>query len=188
MLKLLSGLTGGVWLYLAIFLGGAVCGGTATHKIDANHYNAKIYEGQVQLSQAQVKYDHDMGEIKAAQQKQAEDALIDQQNRQHQLAALDAQHLQEMKNAQDANDKLRRDVANGNVRLRIAVQAAGRNTHACGAETAAPAAPASVDDAAVDLAPEARQAYFDLRDSITQDANKISGLQDYVNKVCQPAQ
>ncbi|WP_322037998.1 lysis protein [Burkholderia cenocepacia] len=180
--KLLAPFAGGFWLYAVVFALGAATGGIATHKVDAAHYGAQIQEGKIRLANEQAAHAADLKAVSDAAAKAASAALIAQQNMQHQLAALDARHSQEMKNAQAENDRLRHAVDDGRVRLRIAVQAAraaGGNAVPGGA-----GAPGVDDGTPAELAPSARRAYFALRDALTKAQGQIEALQDYVRNVC----
>ncbi|WP_396328484.1 lysis system i-spanin subunit Rz [Burkholderia anthina] len=180
--KLLAPFAGDFWLYVAVFALGAATGGVATHKVDAAHYGAQIQEGKIRLADEKAAHVADLKAVSDAAAKAANDALLAEQNMQHRLAALDASHSQEMKNAQAENDRLHRAVDDGRVRLRIAVQAA----RAAGGN-AVPGGPgaAGVDDGTpAELAPSARRAYFTLRDALTKTQGQLEALQDYVRNVC----
>ncbi|MDN7541939.1 lysis protein [Burkholderia cenocepacia] len=180
--KLLAPFAGGFWLYAAVFALGAAVGGIATHKADAAHYGAQIQEGRIKLADEKAAHAADLKAVSDAAAKAASAALLAQQNMQHQLAALDARHSQEMKNAQSENDRLRRAVDDGRVRLRIAVEAArAAGGNAVPGNSGAP----GVDDGTpAELAPSARRAYFALRDALTKAQGQIEALQDYVRNVC----
>lgn len=188
-LSLLSSLTGGIWLYVAVFVLGTATGGLATHKVDENHYGRLIAEGQVQLQTEKASHAADLKAVSDKATQAATDALLAEQNMQHHLAALDAQHLKEIQNAQAETDKLRAGVAAGRVRLRIAIAAAAQAGAGSGsAVPATPGAPGVDDGTPAELAPGARQSYFDLRGTLTTAQQQITGLQDYIKTVCLPAQ
>ena len=181
-----GGLTGGIGplaIYLVVFASGGLIGSYSTHKVDAAHYGMQIQEGKVQLANEKASHLADLKAISDKARQAADDALLTQQNMQHHLAALDAQHTKEKNDAENTIAQLRRNVDAGNVRLRIAVA----KTHpTCSNGLPEASGSPSVDDGTVDLAPEARQAYFDLRSSIVDDQQKIEALQDYAKNVCAP--
>lgn len=96
------------------------------------------------------------------------------------LAAIDSERTKEKTHALAENDRLRRAVAAGDRRLRIAATCPAR-----GGDVPAPASAASVDaGTTVELAPEAGQAVFDLRADLIAERAALIGLQRYVREVC----
>jgi prophage endopeptidase len=166
----------------AALLGGAI-GAAGTHAIDANHYSAQIASGQVALADEQKAHTAD---LKAVSDKAAGDAfaaLAKQQTQQKQIADMDAAHQKEIADEKAQNAKLAADVAAGTVRLRVAVAAAKHSAGVVGMPATASAAGGS-DGTTVELAPSARQAYFEVSSGIADDQSKIIGLQNYITNVC----
>ncbi|MCS2168053.1 lysis protein [Scandinavium sp. H17S15] len=127
-----------------------------TAKIARNNYDRAIAaEHELKLSAANVK---------------------DMQVRQRSVAALDAKYTGELASAQATIDKLQRDVAAGDKRLRLnatckPVSKSARST--------------GVDDAtSPGLTDAAERDYFTLRDRIETSEKIISGLQDYIKHQC----
>lgn len=162
---------------------GLVIGLGGMHAIDANHYGAQIAAGKVDLTTEKLAHTAD---LKAVSDKAAADAfaaLARQGNLEKQVADINTAHQQEIADEKAKNTKLAADVAAGTVRLRIAVAAANRPASIGGVPAATSAASGS-DDATVELAPSARQAYFEVSGGIADDQAKIKGLQNYIKKVC----
>lgn len=114
---------------------------------------------------------------KAVEQVSLANATIkDMQDRQRDVAALDAKYTKELSDAKKTISDLRRDVESGAKRLRVAATCPGvRQT------TATP----GVDDAgAPELTPDARRNYYDHRDGIVTVDKMIRGMQDYINTQC----
>lgn len=106
----------------------------------------------------------------------ANDTIADMQNRQRDVAALDAKYTKELSDAKKTINDLRRDVDSGAKRLRIAATCPGvpKATSSTG-----------VDDAgAPELTPDARRNYFDHRDGIATADKMIRGMQDYIKEQC----
>lgn len=93
-------------------------------------------------------------------------------------AERDKKHTQELKNAQDQNQRLRADVADARQRLLIRATCSGVRADA-------PTAAGSVADAGTaELDPDARQDYFTLRDQLALTRQQVLGLQDYITHTC----
>lgn len=93
-------------------------------------------------------------------------------------AELDKKHTQELKDAQDQNQRLRADVAAARQRLLIRATCSGVRADA-------PTATGGVADAGTaELAADARQDYFTLRDQIALTRQQVLGLQDYITNTC----
>jgi len=91
-------------------------------------------------------------------------------------AERDKKHTQELKNAQDQNQRLRADVADARQRLLVRAR--------CPA-VPADTAPAGLADAGTaELDPDARQDYFTLRDQLALTRQQVLGLQDYITHTC----
>lgn len=100
-----------------------------------------------------------------------EQAIIDRDR-------LDESATKELKDARDENKRLAADVAAGSRRLHVSAS--------CPAVPADPGA-AGVDDGRAELNEDARRLYFNHREQLTLDENKLRGLQAYVRQVCRPA-
>lgn len=93
-------------------------------------------------------------------------------------AERDKKHTQELKDAQDQNQRLRADVTAARQRLLIRATCSGVR-----ADTAT--APGGLADAGTaELAADARQDYFTLRDQIALTRQQVLGLQDYITNTC----
>ncbi|WP_137163385.1 lysis protein [Pseudomonas asiatica] len=91
--------------------------------------------------------------------------------------ALDRKYIQEMSDAKRDNERLRADVAAGNRRLLVKASCP---------KLPAAAGASGVDDAGTaELAADARQDYFDLRDQIVETEKQLAGLQEYVRTLVQ---
>lgn len=97
------------------------------------------------------------------------------------LAERDDQHLKEMQDAKQENERLRASVDAGVVQLRIRAKCPA--TAAGNVRNAAPA-PGVDDGSTVELDAGSRQHYFALRAGIQHDREMILGLQGYVRDVC----
>lgn len=93
-------------------------------------------------------------------------------------AELDKKHTQELKDAQDQNQRLRADVTAARQRLLIRATCSGVRADA-------PTATGGVADAGTaELAADARQDYFTLRDQLALTRQQVLGLQDYITHTC----
>lgn len=97
-------------------------------------------------------------------------------------AANDIKHTQELSNARDTNDALRRAVDDRDKRLLVKATCAASVPAVTGAAGVA-------DGATAELAADARSDYFALRDQLALSKQMILGLQDHVRSFCttQPA-
>ncbi|EPW5280254.1 lysis protein [Yersinia enterocolitica] len=108
---------------------------------------------------------------------QANETLTDMQRRQRENAALDAKYMKELADAKSENDALRADVTSGRRRLYLNAQ--------CVPTARAQTDTASMDDAAAPrLTDAAQRDYLRLRERIDIATKQITGLQEYINKVC----
>ena len=93
--------------------------------------------------------------------------------------AIDLKRTQELKDALDQNQSLRRDVDDGSQRLLVKARCPAPGLPAAAGTT-------SVADAgSAELAADARPDYFTLRDQLTLSKQMILGLQDYIRQVVQ---
>lgn len=91
-------------------------------------------------------------------------------------AERDKKHTQELKDAQDQNQRLRADVADARQRLLVRAR--------CPAVPADTAPVGLADAGAAELDPDARQDYFTLRDQLALTRQQVLGLQDYITHTC----
>jgi prophage endopeptidase len=112
---------------------------------------------------------------------QARKALAKQQDAEQKLAALDKDATEQKEKANAENETLRRAVADGTRRLRIAgtCSASGGNvSQASGA--------ASVGDAgSVELSAAVGRSVLDIRAGIIADQAALRAAQDYIRSICQ---
>ncbi|HIB8271026.1 TPA: lysis protein [Escherichia coli] len=131
----------------------------------ANHYrdNAIIYKAQ--------------RDKKASELELANATITDMQQRQRDVAALDARYSRELADARAENETLRADVAAGRKRLRV-------NATCPGSVREAPTT-SGVDNAtAPRLADIAERDYFTLRDRLMTMQKQLEGAQQYIKEQC----
>ena len=148
-------------LYVVMIVLLVCCGGLG---LAMNHYrdNAIIYKAQRDKN--------------AGQLKQANATITDMQQRQRDVAVLDAKYTKELADAKAENETLRADVAAGRRRLRIRA--------VCPAVREATSS-SGVDDAASSgLTDTAQRDYFTLRERIATSDKMIRGLQEYIRTQC----
>lgn len=93
--------------------------------------------------------------------------------------AIDQRNTKELTDARTENERLRRAVGNGTGRLYVSA------TCPAAGSVSATAGTARVADAGrAELAADARQDYFTLRDQLAQSRQMIVGLQQYALGVC----
>ncbi|EJB8269828.1 lysis protein [Salmonella enterica] len=115
---------------------------------------------------------------KVSELKQATATITDMQQRQRDVAALDAKYTKELADAKAENDALRDDVAAGRRRLLVNATCPAMPT---GKSTSA----ASVDNAARPrLADSAERDYFTLKERVTTMQKQLEGAQDYIRTQC----
>ncbi|KSY46034.1 endopeptidase [Escherichia coli] len=130
-----------------------------------NHYrdNAITYKAQ---------RDKNARELKLANA-----AITDMQQRQRDVAALDAKYSRELANAKAENETLRADVAAGRKRLRV--------NASCSAAVREATGPTSVDNATSPrLADTAERDYFTLRERLMTMQKQLEGAQLYIREQC----
>jgi prophage endopeptidase len=111
---------------------------------------------------------------------QARKALAKQQDAEQKLAALDKDATEQKERANAENESLRRAVADGTRRLRIA-----GSCSAGGGNVSGTASTASVGDAgSVELSRETGQAVLDLRRDLISDRSALKAAQAYIRDVC----
>ncbi|WP_096981684.1 lysis protein [Escherichia coli] len=110
---------------------------------------------------------------KARELELANATITDMQQRQRDVAALDAKYSRELADARAENETLRADVAAGRKRLRI-------NATCPGSVREAPTTSGVGNDAAVELSPVAGRNVLGIRDGIISDQAALRTLQEYI--------
>ena len=114
---------------------------------------------------------------KVSELKQAIATIADMQQRQRDVAALDAKYSRELANAKAENETLRADVAAGRKRLRV--------NASCSAVVREATGPTSVDNATIPrLADTAERDYFTLRERLMTMQKQLEGAQEYIRTQC----
>ena len=114
---------------------------------------------------------------KVSELKQANATIADMQQRQRDVAALDAKYSRELADARAENETLRADVAAGRKRLRINATCSGTVREATGTS--------GVDNATGPrLADTAERDYFILRERLMTMQKQLEGAQDYICTQC----
>ena len=114
---------------------------------------------------------------KVSELKQATATIADMQQRQRDVAALDAKYTKELADAKAENDALRDDVAAGRKRLRV--------NASCSAAVREATGPTSVDNATSPrLADTAERDYFTLRARLIIMQKQLEGAQLYIREQC----
>ncbi len=114
---------------------------------------------------------------KASELKLANATITDMQQRQRDVAALDAKYTKELADAKAENETLRADVAAGRRSLRV--------NATCVSTTDKTTGTASVDNAARPrLADTAQRHYFTLRDRLITMQKQLEGAQEYIRTQC----
>jgi prophage endopeptidase len=123
----------------------------------------------------------DLASIANAASAQARRALAKQQAAEQKLAALDKAATEQKEKLNAENESLRRAVADGTRRLRIA-----GSCSAGGGNLPGTASAASVGDAGtVELSAAVGRSVLDIRAGIIADQAALRAAQDYINAVCQ---
>ena len=114
---------------------------------------------------------------KVSELKQATATIADMQQRQRDVAALDAKYSRELADARAENETLRADVAAGRKRLRINATCPGTVREATGTS--------GVDNATSPrLADTAERDYFTLRERLMTMQMQLEGAQEYIRTQC----
>ena len=113
---------------------------------------------------------------KVSELKQATATIADMQQRQRDVAALDAKYSRELANAKAENETLRADVAAGRRRLHIKAvcQSVREATTASGVDNAT----------SPRLADTAERDYFTLRERLMTMQMQLEGAQEYIRTQC----
>ncbi|MGX5955068.1 lysis protein [Escherichia coli] len=114
---------------------------------------------------------------KVSELKQATATIADMQQRQHDVAALDAKYSRELADARAENETLRADVTAGRKRLRI-------NATCSGSVREATATARVGNDASVELSQVAGRNVLGIRDGIINDQAALRTLQEYIRTQC----
>ncbi|HGO5328941.1 TPA: lysis protein [Klebsiella oxytoca] len=113
---------------------------------------------------------------KATEQLSMANATItDMQNRQRDVAALDAKYTGELADAKATIDQLERDVASGKRRLQLNARCTANGATATGGLG---------DASGPRLTDSAERDYFILRERIETSGKMIAGLQEYIKQQC----
>jgi prophage endopeptidase len=122
----------------------------------------------------------DLTLIANAGAEQARDALDKQQKAELALANLDTKRTQERDKLNEENDDLRRTVADGTRRLRIA-----GSCRANGSDVSKTAGASGLgDEGSVEVSETTGQFVLDIRAGIIADQAALRAAQDYILKVC----
>ena len=114
---------------------------------------------------------------KVSELKQANATIADMQQRQRDVAALDAKYSRELADARAENETLRADVAAGRKRLRINATCPGTVREATGTS--------GVDNATgPQLADTVTRDYFTLRERLMTMQMQLEGAQEYIRTQC----
>ncbi|EFZ2351707.1 lysis protein [Shigella sonnei] len=114
---------------------------------------------------------------KVSELKQLTATIADMQQRQRDVAALDAKYSRELANAKAENETLRADVAAGRKSLRV--------NASCSAAVREATGPTSVDNATSPrLADTAERDYFTLRERLMTMQKQLEGAQLYIREQC----
>ncbi|EHW31777.1 bacteriophage lysis family protein [Escherichia coli DEC8E] len=114
---------------------------------------------------------------KVSELEQANATITDMQQRQRDVAALDARYSRELADARAENETLRADVAAGRKRLRINANCPGTVREATGTS--------GVDNATGPrLADTAERDYFILRERLMMMQKQLEGAQEYIRTQC----
>lgn len=164
--------------YLIAAAAGALIAGAGAG-IGAWQWQANKYEAQ--LSAKQEKYEKDMGKVSKLAATAAQKALTKHEADTETIAALDKQLVKVNHDAKIEQDRLKRDIDTGARKLRINGICIATSSGSVPSETGATGIGYA---STIELAPEARQDYYDLRAGIQNDQAALTTLQNYVTNVC----
>ncbi len=145
----------------------------STWKVDAWRYGK-------QLAEQSVAYQADLTAISNAAADQVRTALEKQQAAEKARDDLDAKATKEKTNDLAENETLRRAVADGARRLRIAGSCSANSGNMPGTASTTGLG----NGGAIELAPAAGRTVFDIRAGIIADQAALKALQAYVMNVC----
>jgi prophage endopeptidase len=164
------------WAVLGLIVLGLMGGSAYT----AWEWQANSYEQQ--LATQASGFQADLLKITTAGATQTSKALAQQQAAEQKAADLDAKRTQEKTDALAQNETLRRAVADGARRLRIAGTCTASGNGSGGVPQASSAAGLG-DAATIELSGAAGQAVFDLRAELVAERAALTALQDYVRSI-----
>lgn len=144
--------------------------------------SGKVADAKTETANERTAHQADLTAISNAANQQVRAALSKQQEAQQAVADLDRKHTEDLKNAKDENDRLRRNVADGRRQLRLhaSCPADSRNM------PKAPGAAGLADGTSPRLDGAAERDYWRLRDGISTAQSQIVALQQYIREVCLP--
>lgn len=122
----------------------------------------------------------DLAAISNAAAAQSRQALAKQQTAEQAAAALDQKNTQEKDALNAENESLRRSLAAGDHRLRVAGSCRAGSSNV----PSTASAPSLGDATTVELAPAAGQSVFDIRAGIIADQAALKAAQAYIRDVC----
>jgi prophage endopeptidase len=161
------------WGVVALIIGLSAGSFAAAWFWQANAYGKVIATNE-------ASHQADIALIANAGADQARKALAKQQDAEEKLAALDKTATEQKEKANAENESLRRAVADGTRRLRIA-----GSCSAGGGNVPGTASAASVGDAGtVELAASVGSAVYDIRAGIISDQAALRAAQAYIRDVC----
>lgn len=164
------------WWALALLI---VAGG---QQVRVGASQLETAEARQDLTEQARLHQSNLSAMSAAAAAQARQALAKQQRAEQALRDFDTRMTKEKNDALNENDRLRRAVADGDRRLRIAGTCP---TAAGGGGVPNTAGAASLGDAgAVELAPVAGQNILDIRAGIIADQAALRAAQAYIYGVC----
>jgi hypothetical protein len=172
---------------IAPYLIAAFVGAGAAHYLDANHYGAEIATVQRDLADEKEAHGADMEAMTAKAADAARAALAAQQQKERDVAALDAKYSKERNDAKAENDALRAAVADGSLRLRFAVTSCTATSSAGSGGVLAPGAAASVDPGTAGTAELDRRdtdRLFSIASRGDAEITKLRAAQEYIKTAC----
>ena len=156
---------------LVVGVVGFAAGARVVSKHDALTYGKQISDLKAQQAL-------ELKAVSDAAAKQANATVAEMKQRMGLVNALNTHYNEEIKHANATIARLRNDRS---VSLRIA----GQCQAATGSQQLSSSSGAVTGtDGTVELAPAARQAYFDLRQAVMADSAKIASLQQYIHEQC----
>jgi prophage endopeptidase len=146
----------------------------------ANAYGKIVAKYGEAIATNEANHQADLAMIANAGAKQAREALAKQQDAEQKLAALDKYATEQKEKANAENESLRRAVADGTRRLRIA-----GSCSAGGGNVPGTASAASVGNAGtVELSSATGRSILDIRAGIIADQAALRAAQAYIRDVC----
>lgn len=134
-----------------------------------------VFGGLVFWYQGEAEDERQRADAAERNLKLAKDTIIDMQNRQRDVAVLDAKYTGELQDAKATIDQLERDVATGKRRLHLNARCPENGT---------PSATGMDDVTGPRLTDAAERNYFILRQRIETVTSQLAGLQQYIREQC----